>query len=1029
MNGARFACCLGMVAAVPAFAGTFDGWHVIGATHREGEAARQVREAEDGLHVTVDRAKLAKRDVSWCGLEPPAKSRPELTPGSDVRLVYRYPANGLIRCAGTLWVRDAQDEEFSFMPVSAVRIDERVTVTYKVKEGGWQGAFFAGRPKKGSTGGRNRNERFDLPLRMRGGGLGLNRDASAGEFVLESVTCVSDTAAGDVRVRETAVSFEKDFDRYVGAGQFEIQGGGLHVASTNSCVWMRPTRFPGMKPFPATEDVVMRTSTNWEGVVCLNLDDPVTGGKMRLKSPWRTEMHFRTNMTPGRTWQLHSIEFWPRFARGKPCPKTDFTVFPIEGVYRSSGAGACRLETETGNALHVARNERERPSVVLRNPSDAEQAWKGVLHCRDYFGRGFDEPVDVTVKPGEVARIRLPWPLAKGIWRVYGEIAAADGSKAFPETRFAVLDEHPRTPRFARGAIFRPGINWHAGRFQKGDRERCEDALEACGCKLVRAGGFAFGAVERSEGEYDWEKSDAIMAELVERGISLDTIVYGPPRWTQDTNRIARAKHFKKGMVPSRPGTFGAFAEKVAARYGTKIDYYELGNEWDLVPEQIMTRDEAVRVHREGYAGLKRGCPDAFVIPNGWTGPDVRPDHYGKEPEVRVGGDYQAYVMSRVRDNCDAYPVHMHGNFRVYRSRVRRFLDLRRSLGCENLPWFSNETAASSVNGQEDEVAKFVFQKIMYAWANGSVDYIWYNLKATGWVANDSEQGYGMLTADYQPRASYAAFSAFTAVYLGLAFDGTVIDRSSRLVYRFRGERGGRRQLVLGGWDSAAVEPCVIRVATDAARAERVDLMGNRTELKVTDGTVAWEVSVLPGSLVLEGATFARPDEADLTAIPTPPDAVIDVPPAQAGRAPDVRLRTADRMTDYHQAIPETRHRVWKGPEDLSADVWFERAGDDLKVVVEVTDDVRAAGDTVEAELCVPGGKTTKVVLPPVAGTEAPRRHEYLFRGPACGFDAKRLREGVSFQLRINEDDGEGEDGCLRLSDETEPLKLIRFRD
>ena len=992
--------------AVSCPAVSFDGWRVIASTGRDESDLFQVRVADDGLHATVDRSKLNGDGAKWYRVEPPADRRPEIAAGGEVRMVYRCSANGPVRGARSLWICDAKGEEFRFSPISAARIDERVTVTYGIYG------------------------RFDSPLRMRGVVLDFDRDAPTGEFVLESFACVSNAVpAGGVRVCETAVSFEKDRDRFLGSGRFEIRGDGLHAVSTNSCVWIRYARFPGMKPFPAAEDIVVRTSTNWEGVVCLNLVDAVTRGKMRLKSPWRTEMHFTTNMPAGCHWQLVSMEFWPRFARGKPCPKTDFTIFPIKGVYRTSGAAACRLEADTGNALHVARNERERPSLVLRNPSDAEQAWKGVLHCRDYFDRGFDEPVDVRVKPGEAVRFRLPWPLAKGIWRVYGEIAAADGSKAFPEARFAVLDEHPRTPRFARGAAFRPGINWHADRFLKGDRELCEDALEACGCKLVRAGGFHFSSVEYVEGEYDWKMSDAIMAELVERGISLDTIVYGPPRWTQDTNRIARAKHFKAGMVPTRPGTFGAFAEKVAARYGTKIDYYELGNEWDLVPERVMTRDEAVRVHREGYAGLKRGCSDAFVIPKGWTGPDVRPDHYGKDPEMRVGGDYQAYVMTRVRDNCDAYPIHMHGDFRSYRGNVRRFLELRRSLGCENLPWFSNETSASSVNGQEDEVAKFVFQKIMYAWANGSVDYIWYNLKATGWAANDSEQGYGMLTADYQPRASFAAFSAFTAVYLGLAFDGTVIDRSSRIVYRFKGERNGRRQLVFGGWDSAAVEPRVIRVATDAARAERVDLMGNRTELKVTDGTVAWEVSALPCSLVLEEATVARPDEKDLTAIPTPPDAVIDVPAACAGRAPDVRLRTADRMTDYHQAIPETRHRVWQGPQDLSADVWFERTGNDLKVVVEVTDDVSTAGDTVEAELCVPGGRATRVTLPMVAGAASPRRHEYTFRGNDCGFDAKRLHEGVSFRLQVNEDDGEGEDGCLRMSHETEPLKLLRFRD
>ena len=62
-----------------------------------------------------------------------------------------------------------------------------------------------------------------------------------------------------------------------------------------------------MKPFPATEDIVLRTSRSWKGSAILNLVDPVSGEKMRLKAPWTDETHFKTNLPPGRTWQLNSF--------------------------------------------------------------------------------------------------------------------------------------------------------------------------------------------------------------------------------------------------------------------------------------------------------------------------------------------------------------------------------------------------------------------------------------------------------------------------------------------------------------------------------------------------------------------------------------------------------------------------------------------------------------------------------------------------------------------------------------------------
>lgn len=173
----------------------------------------------------------------------------------------------------------------------------------------------------------------------------------------------------------------------------------------------------------------------------------------------------------------------------------------------------------------------------------------------------------------------------------------------------------------------------------------------------MRAGGFSFAAIVPREGTYDWTTADAIMAETEARGISLDANVYGAPRWAQDTNRLARVGgHFKAHLVPPRPGTFGAFAERVAARYGTRIDYYELGNEWDLVPERIMTRDEAVRLHRGGYAGLRRGNPAVAVMSNGWTSPTVRPDHYG--PDWMLGGEVRtaAFPSARREGTTDRFP-------------------------------------------------------------------------------------------------------------------------------------------------------------------------------------------------------------------------------------------------------------------------------------------------------------------------------------------------------------------------------------
>ena len=152
----------------------------------------------------------------------------------------------------------------------------------------------------------------------------------------------------------------------------------------------------------------------------------------------------------------------------------------------------------------------------------------------------------------------------------------------------------------------------------------------------------------------------------------------------------------------------------------------------------------------------------------------------------------------------DAMPQHLHGPFEYYeRSLQKSFFPLRERHGLAKKPWLSGETALTSVFGEEDTVARTVWKKILYAWAWGAADYIWYNLKATGWKASDSEQAYGLITADYYPRAGYAAFSALTEIFEGLDFDARLHSGDGRHVFRFKGEKGGFRGVVIAGWDSS----------------------------------------------------------------------------------------------------------------------------------------------------------------------------------------------------------------------------------
>ncbi|MBQ6338290.1 MAG: hypothetical protein IJI36_04010, partial [Kiritimatiellae bacterium] len=348
------------------------------------------------------------------------------------------------------------------------------------------------------------------------------------------------------------------------------------------------------------------------------------------------------------------------------------------------------------------------------------------------------------------------------------------------------------------------------------------------------------------------------------------------------------------------------------------------------------------------------------------------------------------------------------------------------------------ETALTSVNGAEDAVAVCVWQKILFAWTHGSVDYIWYNLRGTGFDPTDGEQGYGLITGDFYPRAGYAAFSALVGALGELNFDALLADTEDRLVGRWKGLRNGKSVMVLAGWDMAAHEACPIRVATDAARAWAYDLMGNRTEVPVTAGHVVYPLAAIPSALMFEQATFVTPDAQDLARAVRPPVLRISVP--KDCESPDFILDGFAQVVELYQADPVHADRTWKGPSDLSAKVRLTKLPDALRLVAEVTDDVHAEGDGLTAVIRVPGGPLQRIDLTATNGVEVKVRREgvvtrYEAKIPfgSFGLSEKALAEGIRFNVFVKEDDGQGPDGWMELlpgmTERNDPflLPLVKF--
>ena len=714
---------------------------------------------------------------------------------------------------------------------------------------------------------------------------------------------------------------------------------------------------------------------------------------------------------------LYRIDYAKRKAAAEPRPpfylkyinfgmenergSVTFISLVIKTPSLEKSADTLSFDVETGNRLHIIRtNLMERAVLTFSNICGKAQCWTGMMTVADRNGHCMTREVSFALDADAVYHMALPGPLpGMGVWNVKADLECGDGTARTYSTRFAQIDHHTIAPKLPYGK-FRFGVVYHITNYGEEDRAITLDAITAMGAKIARVGGLWYYHYECERGHADWSVADGIVNDLERRGVAICGGCYANPPWATRTDG-SEAPRF--GAAAS--GFQGAFMEKLARRFGERIDYYEIGNEWDLKGTGDMTIDEAVRVTRECAEAVKRGCPAAHVIPCGWA------VESSKHPMVRQKG-FQERVMKECQDVLDAHPIHVHGPWPMHVSRMNEFFAMRDKEGI-SLPWFANETAVTSVYGREQTAAETLWRKIVWSWAHGSTDYCWYNLRATPGDENNAEQGYGLLTRDYHPRAGFAAFSALSSLLSGFDFAERFEDKSGRAAYAFCGMRGDERERVLVAWDRLGGSgfPLRLRIVRDGRgplTVAAVDMYGNRSEVKHDDCSAVWQVEARPCALVVRGAARCDLVKECLYADGTVKRRVHCGNGDPSLRAAEMTLDDYSQVTETFQANPEQLHRLWKGVDDASAAVWFTLEADAVRVLVAVADDIDAKEDAVAIHI----------------DGHVPIRMDRLSRMDtvtkyATKFPYSRLPASVA--VVVDDDDGEGTE--VRISETVELVK------
>lgn len=170
----------------------------------------------------------------------------------------------------------------------------------------------------------------------------------------------------------------------------------------------------------------------------------------------------------------------------------------------------------------------------------------------------------------------------------------------------------------------------------------------------------------------------------------------------------------------------------------------------------------------------------------------------------------------------------------------------------------------------------------------------------------------------------------------------------------------------------------------------------------------------------------------------------------------DFQLDQPRQVQSLFDADPGNTHRLWRGPQDLSAKIRLSASADKLFLTVEAADDKHSQpfhdsdiwkGDSLQFAFALPEQKGLWVAGAALSDTgsaeswvwEAPEGFAAERRAPAWNVSAERhgtvtkyslaiplrsvgltreqLTRGLRFNLLLNDNDGEGRDGWIQLED------------
>lgn len=594
-----------------------------------------------------------------------------------------------------------------------------------------------------------------------------------------------------------------------------------------------------------------------------------------------------------------------------------------------------RVGVETGRPLNVLTpDDPPALTLTLENRGAEPLALTIEATLESFRGEVQTHAQDVTLQPESVGRWTPPIELrGSGVWWVAYRLRERGTDRVY-DGWTSVARMKPAGPILDEPAEFRFGVNSHATRY--GERVQRLEAAAAglVGAKLMRHG-VSWDRLQPEPGVWAWETMDRFLDLLTAQGVELQFVMGFTPRWAS-TAPEGETRYSIWSRMPPRLDVWESYARALMGRYHGRVRYWETWNEPDLdffrgsVDDMLTMAEVAHRVAEE-----------------------IDPSLVMLSPGFSSRTDNAAFTEEFIRRGADRFDVlawHQHGTFESLRGILDDRVGGLRTRYIPGKPLLMNESGfavSDTTPASQRRQAEAMVKKMTWVWSRGAIGHVWYQLRDELRADSSVESSFGMLAPDFAPKAPYVTFNTLTSLLTDKRYLSELDLGPSNTGLLF----GNEVEQVVVAWSDGGVSE-QRSLTTDAAGAQRVDLMGNAEPLPILGGgQLVVEVSPTPGFVVLTGATRR----------------------AEAGRAVLRPVTTT--------LLPGRRN-------DVAFDVTNPTAAEvEITLTLQMPDGL--GGGVVERRQSVAAGQTRRVTLPvdvpAAAGRGSPRQREAVVNYAADG--------------------------------------------